>query len=151
MESIECDGKEGDWWAVGLLALRCLFHEYVASVHNTHMQIPILNVIDKQLYSNQSLMFAAYCVCRYITVVAVDVDGGQSPTAVVSITFSTACSQWPDTMTVVPVNASLEQIGQCSSIDTSINELKIDSSSSVVNLLPLRNLRVSCMLLVHVT
>ena len=53
---------------------------------------------------------------RYITVVAVDVDGGQSPTAVVSITFSTACSQWPDTMTVVPVNASLEQIGQCSAL-----------------------------------
>ena len=95
-------------------------------------------------------MCAAYCVYRYITVVAVDVDGVQSPTAVVSITLSTVCSQWPDTMIVVPMNASLEQIGQCSSIDTSI-ELRIGSSSSVVNLLPLRNLRVSCMLLVHVT
>ena len=78
------------------------------------MHIHIRNVIDKQSYSNQSLVCAAYCVCRYITVVAVDVDGIQSLTAVVSITLSTVCSQWPDTLIVVPMNASLEQIGQCS-------------------------------------
>lgn len=83
-------------------------------------------------------------MCRYITVVAVDVDGMQSPSSVVSVTFSTACSQWPDTMIVVPMNATLEQIGQCSSIDTSL-ELRIDSSSNVVDLLPLRNLQVRCM------
>lgn len=76
--------------------------------------------------------------------VAVDVDGEQSSSAVVSISFSTACSQWLDTMIVVPMDASLEQIGQCSSIDTSI-ELRIGGSSSVVSLLPLGNLQVRCM------
>lgn len=115
-------------------------------IHTTHTHLQY----HTQSYGNQSLMCAAYCVCRYVTVVAVDVDGMQSPAAVVSIAFSTACSQWPDTTIVVPVNASLEQIGQCSSIDTAI-ELRIGSSSSVVNLLPLRNLQVRCMPLVHAT
>ena len=72
-----------------------------------------------------------------------DIDGMYSLSSVVSITFSTACSQWPDTTVVVPMNASLEQIGQCSSVDKSL-ELRIDSSNSVVDLLPLRNLQVRC-------
>ena len=73
--------------------------------------------------------------------VAVDIDGVNS-SAVVSISFSTVCSQWSSPMMVVPMQASLEQIGQCSSIDTNM-ELRIDSSS-VPNLLPLRNLQVRC-------
>ena len=73
--------------------------------------------------------------------VAVDIDGVNS-SAVVSISFSTVCSQWLSTMMVVPMQASLEQIGQCSSIDTNM-ELRIDSSR-VSNLLPLRNLQVRC-------
>ena len=71
--------------------------------------------------------------------VAVDIDGVNS-SAVVSISFSTVCSQWPSPMMVVPMQASLKQIGQCSSIDTNM-ELRIDSSS-VLDLLPLRNLQV---------
>lgn len=74
--------------------------------------------------------------------VAVDIDGVNT-SAVVSITFSTVCTQWPDAAIMVPRNASLEQIGQCSSIDTSM-ELRIDSNSDVRNLLALRNLQVRC-------